>query len=216
MGSLDPIMRLVEKALTRPIPVHRWGTVTAVGPLRVRLDGDADPLPFTPQNAAGALTVGARVWCVEQHRRVTVLTGGSPDLTGMHVRVGSAEATTADQTGITTTATEITGTSVSFTLAAAGTVVFTGVLSTYSSSAGDVIAVQVRDGSTVLREYVRPANSAPATATTTQTQVITGELALTAGSHRLNLAVVRLAGSGSITVTKASIRPSALAVDRII
>lgn len=76
-SPLDPIMRLVEKALTRPIPVHRWGTVTAVGPLRVQLDGDTDPLPFTPQNAAGALTVGARVWCVEQHRRVTILTGGS-------------------------------------------------------------------------------------------------------------------------------------------
>lgn len=137
-------------------------------------------------------------------------------LEGLILRVGSAEASSGDQSGITTTATEITGTSVSFTLAAAGTVVFTGVLSTYSTSAGDVIAVQVRDGTTVLREYTRSANSAPAASGTTRTHVMAGDLSLGSGSHRLNLAVVRVAGGGSVTVTKATARPSRLAVDRII
>jgi hypothetical protein len=43
--------------------VWRWATVTATSPLRVRLDGEASALPFTPSALAAAtmFTVGQRV-----------------------------------------------------------------------------------------------------------------------------------------------------------
>lgn len=50
----------------------RWGTVTAVGPLRVRLDGEVDPLDMTPDSLA-VVAVGDRVWCQIADRRLVVL-----------------------------------------------------------------------------------------------------------------------------------------------
>lgn len=49
----------------------RWGTVTGVDPLRVRLDGDSVPLPFTPQSLANVL-FGDRVRCEISGGRVIV------------------------------------------------------------------------------------------------------------------------------------------------
>ena len=49
----------------------RWATVTQVSPLRVRLDGDTDPLPVTPDTLT-AVTVADRVWCQLTGRRVVV------------------------------------------------------------------------------------------------------------------------------------------------
>lgn len=53
-----------------PVPPDRdtavWATVTAVAPLRIRLDSDGPagtPLPFTPDALVGPLLVGDRVWC---------------------------------------------------------------------------------------------------------------------------------------------------------
>jgi hypothetical protein len=39
-----------------------WATVTGVAPLRIRLDGDTSPLPFTPDNLVAELAVNDRVW----------------------------------------------------------------------------------------------------------------------------------------------------------
>lgn len=53
--------------LLMPVPLDRdtavWATVTAVAPLRIRLDGEADPLPFAPDALVAPLLVGDRVWC---------------------------------------------------------------------------------------------------------------------------------------------------------
>ncbi|MGU3424037.1 hypothetical protein [Microbacterium paraoxydans] len=72
---LRPIIEQLDKLWTRVdlTPVIRWGTVTQAGPLRVQLDGDAEPLPLTPQTTLPDLRTGDRVVCVEQHRRVIVL-----------------------------------------------------------------------------------------------------------------------------------------------
>ena len=40
----------------------RWATVTQVNPLRIRLDGEAAPLPITPDSLVSDLFVGDRVW----------------------------------------------------------------------------------------------------------------------------------------------------------
>lgn len=75
MTLLDPILDQLVKlwARTDRMPVVRWGTVTGVSPLRVMLDGDAAALPFAPACPVRNLTVGQRVVCVEQHRRVIVI-----------------------------------------------------------------------------------------------------------------------------------------------
>ncbi len=49
----------------------RWGTVTQTTPLLVRLDGDTATL--TPQTVVKTITVGKRVACLEQHRRVIII-----------------------------------------------------------------------------------------------------------------------------------------------
>lgn len=66
------------------MPVIRWGVITQADPLRVQLDGDADPMVLTPMTIVGGLRVGDRVLCVEQHRRVIVLgrAKGAPFLSG--------------------------------------------------------------------------------------------------------------------------------------
>lgn len=57
-----------------------YGTVAQASPLRVRLDGDAAALPYTPNVVnAGPYTVGGRVLVIRSGRRVVVigpLTGG--------------------------------------------------------------------------------------------------------------------------------------------
>jgi len=72
---LRPVLGQIEKLWARVdlTPVIRWGTVAQASPLRVTLDGDAVPLPLTPQTALPSLRVGDRVLCVEQHRRVIVI-----------------------------------------------------------------------------------------------------------------------------------------------
>src|SRR5690554_6499074 len=75
MDILRPILDQLNKIWARLnlMPVIRWGTVTQASPLRVQLDGDTEPLLFTPQNTVPGLKVGNRVLCVEQHRRVNVV-----------------------------------------------------------------------------------------------------------------------------------------------
>lgn len=49
-----------------------WATVTQASPLRIRLDGDTDPLDMTPQSLTGALRIGDRVWVQGNLRSVVV------------------------------------------------------------------------------------------------------------------------------------------------
>lgn len=75
MNVLDPILDQISKLWSRVdlMPTMRWGTVTGIAPLSVQLDGDAAPLPFPPSTVIFPLRQGARVLCVEQNRRVTVV-----------------------------------------------------------------------------------------------------------------------------------------------
>lgn len=72
---LDPILTQISKLWERVdvMPTMRWGTVVAASPLAVQLDGDAVQLPFPPASVISPLREGARVLCVEQNRRVTVV-----------------------------------------------------------------------------------------------------------------------------------------------
>ena len=50
-----------------------WATVTAAGPLRVRLDGRTAPLDITPDTLAAGLAVGDRVLVLIQGHSLVVL-----------------------------------------------------------------------------------------------------------------------------------------------
>jgi hypothetical protein len=63
---------LIPQAKTEPTDKWRWATVTAVSPLRIRLDGEAEPLDITPDTLAGPLSVGDRVWTQTSGRRILV------------------------------------------------------------------------------------------------------------------------------------------------
>lgn len=62
----------------------KWATVTDDSPLRIRLDGDTDALPYTPDALVdpAALAVDDRVRCELADRRVVIVgkSGGDPTL----------------------------------------------------------------------------------------------------------------------------------------
>jgi hypothetical protein len=76
---LQPILDLIYKLwdYVFGLPTTKWGTVTQTTPLLVQLDGDIDgngaPVTVAPQTLVKTIPVGARVFCVEQQRRVTVI-----------------------------------------------------------------------------------------------------------------------------------------------
>lgn len=57
-------------------PDTRWGVVTGINPLRVRLDADDAPLLGSPSAVVTGLSTGDRVLCLVQNRRVTVIGRG--------------------------------------------------------------------------------------------------------------------------------------------
>ena len=62
-----------QPAPTPPRTRHRWCTVTQASPLRVRLDGEASPLPVAPWGRTSGLSVGDRLWAQITGRQVVVL-----------------------------------------------------------------------------------------------------------------------------------------------
>jgi len=93
MSFLAPVLDQIGKLWARVdrMPVVRWATVVQVSPLRVLLDGDLEVLPFAPASTVHGLPLGARVVCVEQHRRVIVISaGGGVPVGTVHEFGGSA------------------------------------------------------------------------------------------------------------------------------
>lgn len=83
--------------------IFRWGRITGVSPLRVKLDGDAEPLPTTPDSLVDPqdLAVGVRVRCELSAHRI-IIQGRKGDATVMvrnrqagAVTVGAATTVTA-------------------------------------------------------------------------------------------------------------------------
>lgn len=76
----------------------RWGTITSISPLRVRLDGEASAQTATPSDLVGNLSIGDKVY-VGMINGATVLLG----------RKGGANAPTYAWAGYTPTVTPDTG-----------------------------------------------------------------------------------------------------------
>lgn len=96
-----------------------WATVTDDSPLRIRLDGDADPLDITPECLYDNPTVGQRVWVQMYNRRVIVHSpnGGQKPKPQVLMPIGWWNGTAGTSTnlpndGITRTTHVINGTAV--------------------------------------------------------------------------------------------------------
>lgn len=93
MGRLEEA--LLDSGGTGKDNEYRWGTVTQVSPLRVRLDGESAPLAITPESLV-AVDLGFRVWCQLYDRQLVVLGVSSASRTTKEIRyVGSAKRTTS-------------------------------------------------------------------------------------------------------------------------
>lgn len=75
---LTPIVDRIAAlaAAVRGAPHFEWGTVVAVAPLSVQLDGDLEPLLGAPSKLAAGLIPGERVLVLLQNRRATVVGRG--------------------------------------------------------------------------------------------------------------------------------------------
>lgn len=60
-GGMRNLGQLVPKEKNNTTDFHEWATVTQASPLRIRVDTDTDPLPFTPQSNVSGLVVNDRV-----------------------------------------------------------------------------------------------------------------------------------------------------------
>ncbi|PFG19880.1 hypothetical protein [Serinibacter salmoneus] len=74
-GELTNVNRRIDD-LARSLPRYRFATITATAPVRVRLDGDSEPLPITPPSLVdhSTLTIGDRV-AVRLHSGQLLLEG---------------------------------------------------------------------------------------------------------------------------------------------
>lgn len=85
----DELITRIDKlrTLIAGKPELRWGVVTGVVPLAIRLDGDTEPLAGTPATNVTGLAVGDRVSVLIQSRRATIMgraQGADVSDTGWH------------------------------------------------------------------------------------------------------------------------------------
>lgn len=77
---IDDLDILLPVAPAEQTVKPRWGTITQLSPLRVKLDGDDTALPVTPSTLVRGLVVGSRVWCALVGRQLVIVGsyGGDP------------------------------------------------------------------------------------------------------------------------------------------
>lgn len=123
--------------------------------------------------------------------------------------------TTGTQGGITTTRTKITGTDINLTLSAPTLLRFYANVVTYSGSVADVAVLSIMDGNTNLYDMTVPTNSSVTVPATSRAQQLLTEAIVPAGAHNFNVSIVRVVGSGSITVAPGAKSPTSFSIDRI-
>ena len=81
---LAAVHALIKREIPRLTDTNQWATVTQASPLRIRFDGQDDPLEATPGKLTAALIVGDRVSV--RHRM-----GQNPLITGVAGGAGSGQ-----------------------------------------------------------------------------------------------------------------------------
>lgn len=223
MIDLNPLLRKISDLAARIAgkPDLRWAVVTGVAPLEIQLDAEGSPLQGTPSSLVEGLIVGDRVQVAVQNNRVVVLGRGTgyPGATTttrgtMLRRLCQVSTKTSGTQTATTSEVTITGVSTAFTLPAVTQMRVRVLLTGYSSAAGDVMVVRVKDGATTVAQWTVMANSAGAATSMSHSLESSPELA--AGAHTLTIAVLRVAGSGTITVSPSAGSPVQLLAEELV
>lgn len=141
--------------------------------------------------------------------------GGQWIVTTPVVNLGSVKNTTTLQTGISTTPVELSGISLSVTLPTSAKLRFLVNVHTESTSPGDSVYILIRNDTTVIAKAPRAANSSPTTAGNGTSSTMAAEATLPAGTHRLNVALQRAFGSGTIKTAPNATEMNLLSIDRI-
>lgn len=129
--------------------------------------------------------------------------------------LGTDTSDSPTQGSITTVATTVSNISIAVSLSRTSNLRVRGRINTYSSVATDVIEILLKDGSTTVGKWTFPANSSPSTAATSQSQFFeTPLVGVTAGSHTYTLQVVRVTGSGNISIAPSAEQLNWLTVER--
>lgn len=125
--------------------------------------------------------------------------------------------TTGNQGGITTTRTKASGSTLNVTLASPTWLRFYGNLTTYSTNIADVALISITDGdvANTIYEMTTPPNSSSTISATGRAQTVITEALITAGAHSFALAVQRVAGAGTITISPGAKSPTTFSIDRI-
>lgn len=230
-------------ALIAGKPDLHGAVVTGTSPLEIQLDAAPDPLQGSPGTLVSGLQIGDRVLVAMQNHRARVIgrmtgypaatetsRGIAEIATQAEVDAGTdaeryvtpatlrrickVSAKTSGNQTATTTEVTISGVSADFTLAATTQVRVSLQFNGYSSAAGDVIVLRVKDGGTTVAVWTVPANSSGAA--TSLTHSLSRVVELTSGSHTLTATFVRVAGSGTITSNPTTLSPAELRAEAIV
>jgi hypothetical protein len=133
------------------------------------------------------------------------------------VIVASVErAVSGTQSGIAAAPVELTGMSIPLVLTDATKVRVTVSINTLSTTVSEAIEVLVRDEGTVLRKFTVPANSSPTAPGTTRNHLMSIQgITISPGSHRLNVAIQRVVGSGTVSSVTDGLQPSSMVIERL-
>lgn len=109
-----------------------------------------------------------------------------------------------------------TGLSLTVSVPAGSTVRFTIALNTYSGSVSDVVGIVLREGSTDLLSWNRPANSSPTIVGTSMTHTVVATLLnVGAGARTYTVGFMRAAGNGTITAVFSATQPGFFTAERL-
>lgn len=154
-------------------------------------------------------------WADTTNSSLMVDWGSGPVQHGIE-HLATDTSTSPTQGSITTTPTTVANISISVTLARTSTLRVRGIVSTYSSAVNDVLQILLKDGATTVSEWTMSANSSPGITATSQTQYFEVPLVgVSAGTHTYTVQVVRVAGSGNLTIAPSAASPNWLTVERI-
>ncbi|QDP45528.1 hypothetical protein SEA_FUZZBUSTER_44 [Microbacterium phage FuzzBuster] len=217
--SLPPRLEPVGEAITD------WNDAVAVGyysALSAAANAPAAlPLVGVVTYEQGSGTIAQEVWSPSANPNLRALTWRRVYTTGawstwkQTPEVFYSERASGNIASITTSWVQITPISITVTLTRAGRLRFSANAVSYSSSVGDVVVLELRDGATGIQSWTHPANSSPTAAATGNGLNFECILPVAAGTHTYTLWVARAAGSGSITIAPSAVNLCWLSVEQV-
>jgi hypothetical protein len=125
--------------------------------------------------------------------------------------LGFVSVTTPVQTGITAE-TAVTGALLTVTVPRAGPIEISGQVATSSTAVTDLLVVRIKEGATVIADFVRTANSSPSTPNTSTAQTFSVIIPnVTEGAHTYRMFLQRVAGPGAVATAVGAATPTQLA-----